>query len=352
LQPGRAQGAIAAEPPTGAQVLDLVGVEGEQPSSLADLGHPVTAYLNGLAPSSRRPQLAALEAVARRSTQVFTAESMPWQRLRRPHVLKIRSLLEENYLPATANRMLSALRGVLKECWHSGLLGFEQYQAAVDVEPVRGESEPRGRDLSADELRGLLEACALAPAQEGHSQDSAARRRRDAAFLSLLYASGLRRAEAVALELADLDPVGGQLRVRHGKGRKPRLVSLPASALPALQAWLEVRGLEPGPLFSAVLKNGRLVRDPRGQLQPLSGSAVWAICQERGRKAGILPPAPHDLRRTWTGDLLEAGVDLATVQKMAGHASVSTTGKYDRRDHSTHRKAASQLRVPYVAPKD
>ena len=62
-------------------------------SSLADLEHPVTAYLNWLAPSSRRPQLAALEAIARRSTQVFTAESMPWQRLRQPLVLKIRSLL-------------------------------------------------------------------------------------------------------------------------------------------------------------------------------------------------------------------------------------------------------------------
>jgi hypothetical protein len=105
--------AIAQEPAALAQVVDLVELDAEQPSSLADLGHPVTAYLNGLAPSSRRPQRAALEAIARRSTQVFDAETMPWQRLRRPHVLKIRSLLEENYLPATANRMLSALRGVL-----------------------------------------------------------------------------------------------------------------------------------------------------------------------------------------------------------------------------------------------
>jgi hypothetical protein len=56
----RAQGEIATEPATVAQVLDLVGVEGESPSSFADLEHPVTAYLNGLAPSSRRPQLAAL----------------------------------------------------------------------------------------------------------------------------------------------------------------------------------------------------------------------------------------------------------------------------------------------------
>jgi hypothetical protein len=118
---------IAEQPATVVQVLDLVGLEAEQPRSLVDLDHPVTAYLNGLAPSSRRPQLAALEAIARRSTQVFSAETMPWQRLRRPHVLKIRSLLEENYLPATANRMLSALRGVLKEGWHSGQLGTEEY---------------------------------------------------------------------------------------------------------------------------------------------------------------------------------------------------------------------------------
>jgi integrase len=156
----------------------------------------------------------------------------------------------------------------------------------------------------------------------------------------------------VALELTDLNPVSGQLQVRRGKGRKPRSVSLPASALPALQDWLKVRGSEPGPLFSAVLKNGRLVRQPDGRLQGLSGSAVWAICKERGRKAGILPPAPHDLRRTWTGDLLEAGVDLATVQKMAGHASVSTTGRYDRRDDGVRRKAAAQLHVPYVLPED
>src|SRR5205807_8520877 len=77
-------------------------------SSLADLEHPVTAYLNWLAPSSRRPQLAALEAIARRSTQVFTAESMPWQRLRRPQVLKIRSLLEEKGGWATAGSVRPA----------------------------------------------------------------------------------------------------------------------------------------------------------------------------------------------------------------------------------------------------
>jgi hypothetical protein len=56
--------------------------------SLTDLGHPVAAYLNGLAPASRRPQLSALDWIARRATQIYTAETLPWQRLRRSHVLR------------------------------------------------------------------------------------------------------------------------------------------------------------------------------------------------------------------------------------------------------------------------
>jgi integrase len=332
------------------QALELPPFAGEELPSIGDVSHPVQAYLNALAPSSRRPQLSALDWIARRSTQVFTAESMPWQHLRRPHVLKIRGLLEEHYQPATANRMLSALRGVLRECWHAQLMTTEEYQAAISVPAVRGESERRGRDLSPAELRGLFDACSRAP-REGSRHDSAARRRRDAAFLALAYGCGLRRSEAVAVDVADLDLVGRELRVRRGKGKKPRQVTLPPSTLPALQDWLAVRGSEPGPLFCAVLKSGRLVRAGAG-LARLSAAAPWRICRERGRKGQIQAPAPHDLRRTWIGDLLDLGVDLATVQKMAGHASASTTAGYDRRDRGVQRRAAVLLQVPYTVPED
>src|ERR1700738_4226754 len=242
------------------QVLDLGTCEAEQTLRLDDIKHPVTAYLNSLAPASRRPQLSALDWIARRGTQVYTAETMPWHRLRRPHVLRIRGLLEEHYQAATANRMLAALRGVLKECWQAQLLSIEDYQAAITIPPVRGESEPRGRHLSADELRSLFEACS-GPAIEGLGRDPTPRRRRDAAFLALAYSCGLRRAEAVAIDLADFDSVSGELRVRRGKGRKPRQLTLPPSALPAIQDWLQARGPEPGPLFCPVLKSGRLLRD-------------------------------------------------------------------------------------------
>src|ERR1700737_5398742 len=103
------------EPQARGQVLDLGTFPSDQLPSLGDVSHPVQAYLNALAPSSRRPQLSALDWIARRSTQVFTAETMPWQRLRPPHVLKVPGLLEENYQAATAHPMLSALRGALRE---------------------------------------------------------------------------------------------------------------------------------------------------------------------------------------------------------------------------------------------
>lgn len=316
------------------------------------LEHPVAAYLSSIAESSRRVQRSALDWIARRATDVYTVETMPWHRIRRPHVLRIRQLLQDGYAPATANRMLSALRGVLKECWHAHLMPAEDFQSAVDVPAVRGESEMRGRDLSPGELRALMEACARAPRQVTHLQDTGARRRRDAALLALIYGTGVRRAEAVALDLEDTEREPGDLPVRRGKGRKPRLASLPDSARPALEDWLQARGREPGPLFCPVRKNGALVRDRDGRLQRLSPAAVREITGERSAKASVRRAAPHDLRRTWTGDLLDAGVDLSTVQKMAGHASPATTARYDRRGRATQRRAASQLHVPYVPPED
>ena len=123
------------------------------------------------------------------------------------------------------------------------------------------------------------------------------------------------------------------------------------TALPALQDWIQVRGYEPGPLFCPVLKSGRLQREA-GQLARLSPAATWRICRERGLQARIPAPAPHDLRRTWIGDLLDLGVDLATVQKMAGHASASTTAGYDRRGRGVQRRAAGLLHGPYLVPED
>ena len=68
---------------------------------------------------------------------------------------------------------------------------------------------------------------------------------------------------------------------------------------------------------------------------------------KRREEAGLKPFSPHDLRRTFAGDLLDAGVDLSTVQDLMGHANPATTKVYDRRDDRRKREAAARVRVPY-----
>ena len=138
-----------------------------------------------------------------------------------------------------------------------------------------------------------------------------------------------------------LDPESGQVTVRSGKGRKDRTAYVTNGAQDALDDWLVLRGDSPGPLFWPVNKGG--VLQPRG----LTAQAVYNLLKKRAEEAGVKDFSPHDFRRTFVGDLLDRGVDIVTVQKMAGHANVTTTGRYDRRPEQVKQQAAQKLHFPY-----
>ncbi len=80
----------------------------------------------------------------------------------------------------------------------------------------------------------------------------------------------------------------------------------------------------------------------------MTPQAVYNALQKRGAEAGVDDISPHDLRRTLVGDLLDAGADLPTVQRIAGHASPETTSRYDRRGDRTAQAAADLMHVPYA----
>src|SRR5262249_46490865 len=139
------------------------------------------------------------------------------------------------------------------------------------------------------------------------------------ALFALIYQGGLRRSEVVAVDVDDYDVDSGTLRVRCGKGQKERIVYLSGGGRAAVDGWLALRSWAPGPLIVPILKTGRMV------LRRLTDQSVFDVACYRAMQAGLKDLSPHDFRRAFVGDLLDAGADLSTVQRLAGHANVSTT---------------------------
>jgi hypothetical protein len=88
-----------------------------------------------------------------------TELTLPWHLLDYAHTSAIRAKLAERFAPATANRMLAAMRGVLKAAFKLGLVDSDRMTRGCSVEPVRGSRVLKGRALSAGELRTLFESC-------------------------------------------------------------------------------------------------------------------------------------------------------------------------------------------------
>ena len=207
---------------------------------------------------------------------------LPWHLLRIEHTAALRTRLASQLAPATANKHLAALRGVLKQAWRNGDMSAEAYQRAIDLPPVRGESPRKTKRLGTRELHELVRVCA------GDTSPAGAR---DEALLALLYGASLRRSEAVALDLDDYDPDRGALRIRSAGPRATRRVTATDPARRALERWLLIRGPEPGPLFNPVNKGGRI------EHRRLSEQAIYIACQKRAAEAGLPPTSPEDLRR-------------------------------------------------------
>lgn len=146
---------------------------------------------------------------------------------------------------------------------------------------------------------------------------------RDVAMLELLYGSGMRISELIALDLSDIHLTMGFVRV-FGKGGKERIIPLGKSALSALNYYLNSAR---GQLQGKYPKTDAFFINQRGKR--LTRQGCWKLMKEHALKAGIQHElTPHTLRHSFATHLVENGADLRAVQEMLGHADISTTQIY------------------------
>jgi len=155
------------------------------------------------------------------------------------------------------------------------------------------------------------------------------------AIAMVMYGAGLRIAEALALEVGDVDAARGVLRVRHGKGNKAREVSLS----PALYDWLRTywaRTRPPIPYLFVSPKTGKLP-----MASTVRKAIVLAAKQARIKKR----ITPHVLRHSFATHLLDEGTDVHVVRELLGHKSIQTTARYARVTKKRVRETPSPLEL-------
>jgi integrase/recombinase XerC len=263
------------------------------PHTLAAYRSDLGAFAEWAARSSRPPKLSAVDRTLMRRYLAFLAQ--------------------RGYARRTVARRMSALRSLLAWAAENDLISVNP---SDDIGAPKLD-RPLPRVLKAEEASAL---CRVPPADDPVGL-------RDRALLELLYGSGLRIAEACALDVDDVDPRQGAVTVT-GKGRKQRRVPMSRPAVDALQSYLSSartdlleRGRsEASPASSALFVNAR-----GGRLSPRS---VRARLTAYARAEGLPSISPHLLRHSFATHLLDGGADLRSVQELLGHENLATTQIY------------------------
>jgi integrase/recombinase XerD len=233
---------------------------------------------------------------------------------------------DEGLSARSAARTLSAVRGFCR---------FLVRERLRPDDPSELVPSPRlGRPLP--KVLGEVDVLALVEAPRGDTPHAI----RDGAMLELLYATGLRVSELVALKISELDLDRGVVRVT-GKGSKTRLVPVGEHAIQRLGHYLEIgrpafleratkRGLRRLPSEVFITSRGR----------GMTRQGFWKNLKRYARAIGLGDDvSPHKLRHSFASHLLEGGADLRAVQAMLGHADLATTQIYTHVSQSALRRA-------------
>jgi integrase/recombinase XerD len=239
-----------------------------------------------------------------------------------------RNDLMQRLAPSTVARKLSSIRSLFRHAEAVGMIEGNPARPELVRSPrVSRESQTRG--LTAQQARALLDAI------EGEDLTAL----RDRAMIELALRTGLRRAEIVGADRADLgEERGHQVLTVTGKGGQREIVKVPVPAGRAIQAYLDAREDEHPALFIGHAHNGTAG-------ERLSTKAVYRRIQRHARAAGLEGITPHSLRHTFVTLALDGGATVRQVQAAARHADPKTTIRYDRHRKNLDDHASDYLRI-------
>lgn len=290
---------------------------------------PFQLYLARLNNSSQRSIKAQLESIASMLGWSSDDAENQFHLIDYQQAILIQnSLIEIGWAPRSINRAMMAIRGIVKAAVITGAATQQQHLNLQSLPKVKHGSHS-GTPLSKHQVVKLFRHL---------YKNRTAIGLRNTALFSVLLGGGLRRSEVINIELCHYDPDKQSVFISKGKGNKSRTVFLPDWVEVAVSEWLEFRGYMPGYLFCVVRRGGHIKPD-----DSLSGESIYSLVKRTFKQLGIPSATPHDLRRTYITHLLEFGIDLNTVRQMAGHADISTTVIYDKRDDKAMQEAAKAL---------
>ena len=315
------------------------------PSSLAihSAGEPVkvsdllTAVLSGRSPRTLKAygqDLVDFRAFSKTKTTEDAARGMLSQGHGRANLLLLEyrtSLTERGLQSATINRRLAAVRSLVKLAKTLGMVEW-----SLDIQNVRSEAYRDTKGPGKNGFRAMLQTLA---------EKKTTKTTRDTAILRLLYDLALRTGEAVALNCKDVE-IGRSVIHVLGKGKTDKQqLTLPESTKAALEAWLQIRGSEPGPLFH------NLDRAKKGQR--LTGVSIYRIVRALGEKNGF-KTRPHGIRHTAITEACkvaaENGIGLEEVLDFSRHSrsSVAILMVYRDRERNIQGQLASCIAAQIV----
>ena len=237
-----------------------------------------------------------------------------WSQVHRDRILGYIMAMKGNqeYAAATVARKVAAIKSFFHYLVERGQLKDDP---TATLDSPRVQKRPP-RALSVDDLERLLEAPAHDPAAKGL---------RDRALLELLYATGLRVTELISLDVDDLNLASATVRVARARSKRERIIPIHDRAIEPMQHYLQRGRIQLLPKHKT--EEAALFLNHRGER--LTRQGLWLIVKHYVRAIGIEEDVtPHTLRHTCAAHLLGKRAGLEQVQRILGHANISTTQAY------------------------